>query len=46
MQKFEEAEKQEVKKEKYSVEYLTDEKFLAIDSLDNEDFLDGEVEIT
>lgn len=44
--KFEQAEKQEVKKEKYSVDYLTDEKFLTVDSLDDEDVLDSEIEIT
>ena len=46
MNKFDQAENQEVEKEKYSVVYLTDEKFLTIDSLDNEDVLDSKVEVT
>ena len=46
MKKFEDAEKQEIEKIKYSVKYLTDEKFLTIDDLENEDFLDWEIEVT
>jgi len=46
MKKFEEAEKQNQKKEKYSTRYLTDEKFISLDDLEDVDFSDMKVEIT
>lgn len=44
--KFEESENVERKTWKYSVEYLTDKRFLTLDSLDNKNFLSMEVELT
>lgn len=44
--KFEEADNVERKNEKYSVEYLTDKRFLTLDSLENKNFLSMEVELT
>lgn len=46
VEEIEKEEKQEEKIEKYTIKYLTQEKFLIIDSLDDNDFLSLEVEIT
>ncbi len=45
-QKYNEAEETEVKKEKYTVEYLTDKRFLSLDSLEWKDFNSLKVEFT
>lgn len=45
-EKYNEAENTEVKKEKYLVEYLTDKRFISLDSLEWENFNDLKVEFT